>query len=373
MRATGLMLAAAFAAASAFAQQSTDIRGADFSSGKADATLAALGRRAALEGKRLVVTAPQDWHAAIEAKIRAGGRADVVLRDGFYESVLVRIEDKPAASAKAVDADKARARAEPKRAVPAAAAPAAARGDAAIVPSTAVAPAPAPTAAAALPAMPVFAAPAPAAARSAPPQPVPIADANDAATPAVVDAAAVRARMEQALLGGRRAEGSLPVASLRAGDVLYVDGPVRGVVRREGLRPLLYWLDGELDLRRAELKPLATNRYQVFAAIRGDAVLRADADASATRLRARVPEAGSAARAELERRFNDGKPIGDRMETDRLRSGDVLYVADGAAIVVRREGAALRRYWLDGAVDLRQSGVQADGPNRYRVLGDALR
>ena len=48
----------------------------------------------------VVVTAPQEWHAKIAAKIRAGGSADVVLRDGFHENVLVRVENKPAEPAK---------------------------------------------------------------------------------------------------------------------------------------------------------------------------------------------------------------------------------------------------------------------------------
>ncbi|HVT32642.1 MAG TPA: hypothetical protein VHE32_08340, partial [Rhodanobacteraceae bacterium] len=96
MRGRKWLLAAALVAAPAFAQQNVDVSGADFQSGAGNARFAAIGREAAQSGKRVVVTAPKEWHARIAAKIRAGGAADVVLKDGFYENVLVRVEDKPA-------------------------------------------------------------------------------------------------------------------------------------------------------------------------------------------------------------------------------------------------------------------------------------
>ena len=97
MKVRKLLLAAALAAAApAFAQQNVDISGTEFQSGGGDAKLATLGREAAKSGKRVVVTAPQEWHGKIAAKIRAGGAADVVMKDGFYENVLVRVEEKPA-------------------------------------------------------------------------------------------------------------------------------------------------------------------------------------------------------------------------------------------------------------------------------------
>ncbi len=54
--------------------------------------------------------------------------------------------------------------------------------------------------------------------------------------------------MEQSLNSGREAEGPLSVSSLQPGDFIFVDGPVRAVVRRESLRPRMFWLDGDLDL-----------------------------------------------------------------------------------------------------------------------------
>ena len=60
-----LILASALAAAgSASAQENTDISGANFQSGKADGTLATLGKQAAASGSRLVITAPAETTVA---------------------------------------------------------------------------------------------------------------------------------------------------------------------------------------------------------------------------------------------------------------------------------------------------------------------
>jgi len=360
-----LILATALFAASASAQQNTDISGADFSSGKADAKLAALAKQAAAEGKRLVITAPADWHKSLSAKLHAGGRADVVLRDGFYENVIVRVEDKPEEPKPA--AEKAPVRATPK-AVAATPPPA----PAPVVREAApVAPAPAPVSSAPVVAAPAPA-PAPSVAAATPARPPAAAPAPKAPAAPVVDADAIRSRFEQSLNSGRSARGTLAVASLQSGDTIYVEEPVRAVVRREGLKPELYWLDGGLDLRRTELKVVADNRYQVMSSIRGEGSLRSEFDTSRV-LNVRVPADKAPVRVALERKLNDGRSIDDSLGADKLRSGDIVYTGDAAAVVVRREGADLHRYWLDGTIDLRQAGVQADGANKFRILSDTVR
>ncbi|MEP7043764.1 MAG: hypothetical protein ABI843_11920 [Dokdonella sp.] len=355
-----LIFATALFAASASAQQNTDISGAEFSTGKADARLAALAKQAAAEGKRLVITAPADWHKALSAKLRAGGHADVVLRDGFYENVLVRVEDKAEEPKPATEKVTARPVA---KAVAAAPAPAAVVREATPAPvkSAPVVASPAPVAAApSVAAVPVALPPA-----SAP------ASKPTAATP-VVDVDAIHTRLEQSLNSGRSARGTLAVASLQSGDTIYVDAPVRAVVRREGLKPELYWLDGDLDLRRTELKVLADSRYQVMSSIRGEGSLRSEFDTSRV-LNVHVPADSAPVRAALERKINEGRTISDALAADKLRSGDIIYTSAAAAVVVRREGADLHRYWLDGTIDLRQSGVQADGANKFRIVSDTLR
>ncbi|MBO9662434.1 hypothetical protein [Dokdonella sp.] len=368
-----LILAAALFAASASAQQSVDISGADFSAGKGDARLAALAKQAAAEGKRVVVTAPKEWHKSIAAKL-GKGQGEVVMREGFYESVLARVEDKPAKPEPA--------KAPPRPAPAVAAAPAKAPA-----PEPAPAPAPKPVEAAPVAPAPVAAAPAPAAAA---PAPAPKASAAKPAQPLVAlptprstasppvpksapDVEAIRERMRQSLIEGRPAQGLLAVASLQSGDMIYVDGPVRGVIRREGLKAVLYWLDGDLDLRRSELKPAATDRYQVMSAIRGEGSLRREFDASKTDVVASVPADGAPVRLALEKAFNDGRRITDRLAAEQLRAGDVVYTGTGSAVVVRRDGKDLLRYWLDGSFDTRQSSVQGDGPGKYRIRGSLAR
>lgn len=359
-----LVLATALVVATqASAQQNTDITGADFSSGKADATLAELGRKASGSGQRLVITAPSEWHAKIAAKVRAGGKADVVLRDGFYENVLVRVEDK-AAEAKPEPEKKVAARSEAKPA-PEAEPVAAAHPLAAASPTPPVRPA------ASTPQAAPAVAPAPAPAPAAKPVQTAAVSAPAKAAPAV-DTDAIKQRFEQSLLGGRSAEGSLPVASLQSGDTIYVDGPVRAVVRREGLRAVLYWLDGDLDLRRSELKVVADNRYQVLSSIRGEGTLRREFETAAT-LEFAVPGADAPERATLERTINEDRAIDDSLPTTQLRAGDVIYTSKGAAVVVRREGTRLSRYWLQGSLDTRQSGLRADGANKFKVLNDNVR
>lgn len=390
-----LILATALVAGSAIAQENTDISGANFQSGKADGTLAALGRKAAASGHRLVITAPPEWHAKIAAKVKAGGAADVVLRDGFYENVLVRVESKAEAAAAAkpaedrskVEAEKAKAEAEKARAdaerMKAEAEKAKAEAEAAKSRADAEkARADAEAARARAEAEKAEQAKRAAAAAAAAPEPAPAAPVAKApAAPASKGAAAAppaasgddatRERMEKSLNEGHAARGDMPVGRLQSGDVIYVDGAVRGVVRREGNRSILYWLDGDLDLRRMELKPLAPNRYQVLSGIHGEPTLRREF-ATAT-VDAAEPAANAPARAALEKSINEGRSIEATIEPSKLRNGDVLYVSGTAVAVVRRSGSDLVRYWLVGSLDLQQPGLQADGTNKYKVLGDTLR
>lgn len=374
-----ILASALMAGGSAFAQENTDISGANFQSGKADATLAALGRQAAASGNKLVITAPAEWHARIAAKVKAGGNADVVLREGFYENVLVRIESKATAAAAAApkvadaskaDAEKAKAEAAKAKADAERAKAEAekAKAEAELEKSRAEAEKARAEAEAAKARAQAQQA---AAARAATPPPAPAAAAPKAAP--VADADAIRARFEKSLNDGRSADGNLAVTALQSGDTLYVDGPVRAVTRREGRRLALYWLDGDLDLRRSELKPLAADRYQVLSFVRGEGTLRKEFATGATALNVREPAADAPARTSLEKSLNDGHTISETIEPSKLKSGDVIYVSGDAAAVVRRLGRDIARFWLVGSLDLQQAGLQADGANKYKVLNDTLR
>lgn len=269
------VLASALLAGPALAQHNTDISGEAFLSGSGDATLVTMGRQAAASGKRLVITAPGEWHARIASKVNAGGKVDLVLRDGFYETVLVRIEDKPAEAPK----PKADAKPEPTPA-PARVAAAPVPAKPAVVPP----PAPAPT-------------PAPVEAPSAPP----------------------------------------PVAAPPAPPVAEVSAPAPAPAPEPA----------------EETPPVAP--------------------AAATELVANEPGDLNPQRKSLEESYNLGKRIIGVLTPDKLRNGDVIYTGDGAAVVVRRDGTAMLRYWLEGRIELERRGLQRDGNNKYRVLSDGLR
>jgi hypothetical protein len=368
MKVRKLLLAVALAAAApAYAQQNVDISGTEFQSGSGDGKLATVGREAAKSGKRVVVTAPQDWHGRIAAKIRAGGAADVVMKDGFYENVLVRVEEKPA------EPPKPEPKPEPKR-VASERVPQDVPGPKPTLPPPSE-PAPAPVVAAPPP-PPVQKAPAPQV-QTPPPaaQQVAVAKPAAAPVPAAPDVTKIQQRMEESLNNGRAAEGPLSVSGLQPGDFIFVDGSVRAVVRRESLRPRMFWLDGDLDLRRAELKELGTNRYQVINPIAGGAnyALRDERSADTKSLVATIPPANAPERATFERDYNDGHSIDETITVEKLRAADLVYAGKGMAVVVRREGPKLTRYWLEGTLDLGQAGLQKDGTNKYKVISDTIR
>lgn len=270
------LLLMAACAGNAMAQQNTDISAEQFNSGSANSTLSNLGSQAAASGKQLVVTAPQHWHSKIAASIRAGGNADVVLKDGFYETVLVRVSEA---------APEPPPTPEPPPPPPKAA------------PTPAAAPPPPPPPPPAAPAQPVQAppsAPAPEPTVQAPPpataapsepevQPEPVAEApTPVETPAVVDP----------------------------------NAPVMLV----GAEP------GDTD-------PV---------------------------------------RKSLEDRYNDGKRITELLAPSKLEMGDTIFVGKGAAVIVRREGSRLLRFWLDGSLNLNQIAISADGVNKYKVINSVL-
>ena len=147
--------AALFIGGAAMAQDAA-ISGADFTHGKANAQLAAIGGKAAADGLTVVVTAPSYWQAKVAAGIRAGAHGKPVairFSNGFYENVLVRTEATAPAEAAAKPeqkrAVKPEAKPEPKLAARTAAKPRPEPKIAKLEPKPEVKPAPAPVIAAA--------------------------------------------------------------------------------------------------------------------------------------------------------------------------------------------------------------------------------
>jgi len=376
-----LFTGALFAAGAASAQE-VAISGKDFLSGAGDAKIAELARQAAASGKTLVITAPPYWQDKAAAKAHsAAANASVRTSDAFFENVMVRVEDSKAAKAAAVEPapkpappPKPEAKPEPKP-EPRPAPPVRKPVEEAPAPAPKPAPVEAPP-----PAPPVEVKPEPPAAAPAPaPAPAPVAPppppaAAPAAKPAADPSAAIKKRFEQNLNGGQPAEGTLEVAQLQKDDVIYESGSVRAVVRRFGPRNQLFWLNGELNTERAELVPTGTDRYRVNEPIRNVAnpSLRGGAKATVLKFVGNVPAPKSPARTALEKQYNDGRDISGTLQAVDLHSGDLIYTAEGAAVVIRRTSVGMERYWLTGELDLHQTGLQQTG-NAIRVLTDNVK
>lgn len=367
-----LALATALLASSAWAQQEISITAKDIESGAADAKLAELGRQAATTGKEVVINAPKEWHGKVAAKVKAGGAATVRMNDSFFENVVVRVAEKAKVEPpKPVEA--------PKPATP----PPAPAPVAPPPPKPAEAPKPAPKPVEApKPATPPPAPapietppPTPAPVQAPPPTPAPPPQAAKPAAPAVDPSVAIRERFEQNLNGGNAAKGDIEQTQLQKGDLIYIDGDVRAVVRRDRLGTTLFWLSGDLNLQRAELKPLADNRYEVMNKITGSSNISLRGVAGEAQMfSAKVPAEGDAERADMEKSYAEGRPVGRSLRVDQLAQGDMLYLGKTSALVVRRDGGQLARYWLDGELNTNQVGLQKEkgASGKFKVLNDNI-
>jgi chemotaxis protein histidine kinase CheA len=393
-----ILFASTLFSTAAIAQQ-VDINGKDFLSGAGDARLEDIARQAAASGKKLVVTAPQYWQGKVAAKLHAGAaNASVQMSEGFFENVLVRIDDGKAAPAKAdaataeapkadsakadaakataakADATKAEAaRAEAAKAEAARAETARIEAEKAEAARAEIAKAEAAKAEAAR----VEAAKAEAArAEAAKAEAAKAEAANAAAAKAKAESdriAQIKQRMEKNLNDGKPADGSLTVAQLQKDDLVFVDGSVRGVARRSGAHTQLYWLDGDLNLERAELLPVGENRYKVSEPVRNVANPTLRAREVDRRFVSAVPPPDSTERKALQQKYSEGHDISGSLHTGDLRQGDILYVGSGAVVVSRRSGLDLQHYWLDGEVNLGQTGIIKQAGNAYQVMTDTIR
>ena len=388
--------AALFVAGTALAQEAA-ISGADFTGGKADAQLGALGKQAAASGETVVITAPAYWQGKAAAKVRAGAHGKPVtirFSNGFYENVLVRVEaaaPKPEAQAKP-ETTKSGVKTKPQirneaKAVkpesphpaskPVTAAPNHSKTTPAPRVATPVAPQPKPRSAA----PPAQSAPPPSRIVAVPqvsrqPEVVPIPTSGvnptgaQPALPATQTGSddVVRQRLLGALNDGRPAAGELRESQLQSGDQIYSDGGTLAVVRLEGLRRSLYWLTGPVDLQRVQYSPQGSGRYLVTGPIDPKAPATHRKEARRV-IAAHVPAANDATRTRLEQQYNGGQPITGSLRVRQLQPEDRLLVDGNVVLVARREGNLMARYWLDGSLDLGQAGVLKVDQNVYQVTG----
>ena len=179
--------------------------------------------------------------------------------------------------------------------------------------------------------------------------------------------------MEKNLNDGKPADGSLTVAQLQKDDLVFIDGGVRGVARRSGAHTQLFWLDGDLNLERIELLPVGDNRYKVSEPLRNVANPTLRSREADRHFVGNVPAPDSAERKSLQQQYAEGHDISAALHPTDLRQGDILYTGKGAAVVTRRSGLDLLRYWLDGDLNLGQTGIIKQGGNGYRVMTDTIK
>jgi hypothetical protein len=67
-----------------------------------------------------------------------------------------------------------------------------------------------------------------------------------------------------------------------------------------------------------------------------------------------------------------GADISGTLQAADLHSGDLIYTAEGAAVVIRRTSVGMERFWLTGEIDLHQTGLQQTG-NAIRVQTDNVK
>ena len=377
------LMTAALVSTAVMAQEVT-VDGKDFLSGASDAKLAEIAKEAAAQGKHLVVTAPNYWQSKVAAKLHAGSaNVEVQMKEGFFENVLVRIDDgKAKAAEQAAEAKAAAAKVEAQKAEAAKAeaakleaARAQAERDETARQEAAKAEA-AKAEAARQEAARQEAARAEAAKAEAARQQAAKA-AADAKAKAEKDAADKLAAQKKAMLqnlnGGRDADGTITAGQLQKDDQVFVEGQFRGVVRRGGARSQFFWLDGDLNLDRVELLPLGDNHYKVNDSIRENAPVVLRGKAVSGRISIAVPGADSADRKSLQQQFAEGKNVTETIKPTDLHAGDIVYLGKTSALVSRLQGPTYLRFWLDGELDLGQAGLQKQSANAYRVISDTIR
>jgi len=383
-----VLVGALIAAMPAMAQEEISIEGKDFLSGAGDARLAQIAKQAAATGKKVVVTAPAYWQDKVNAKLHAGAaNATVQVKEGFFENVIVRLEDNKPVPAKAAEApaaapapaadDAAKAAAAKAEAAKAEAAKAeAAKAEAAKAEAARAEAARQQAArdeAARAEAARQEAARAEAAkAEAAKAEAAKAEAAKAAAAKAEADrVAGIRARMEKAFNEGKASAGTLGASALETGDMIVVDGEIRGVVRRAGAHTQLFWLEGDLNLDRVEVLPIGENRYKINEPLKSNVVLRTHEKTQ--NFVANVPAPDAAERKSLEQQYAEGKDIVETLRPAELKEADMLFTGKGAAVVTRRSGNELLKYWLQGDINLGQSGLSKQGANAYRVQTDTIK
>jgi len=189
----------------------------------------------------------------------------------------------------------------------------------------------------------------------------PTAIPTDDATNALAD----RRSLERRLNDGRSIDKTLSAQQLRRGDRLFRTGDWIAVVRASRVGRNFYWLEGDVDLAGDDaIRELSGGKYEV---LRRPRVIAATQDDEGPDEPQAIVEADLDERTEMEARYNGGDPVESVLPISRLRRDDVLYVGESLVMVLRRDRVSLKRYWLDGEIDLAREEIEQQGSSKYRV------
>jgi hypothetical protein len=178
-----------------------------------------------------------------------------------------------------------------------------------------------------------------------------------------------RSGLERRLNDGREIKKDLKVSQLRRGDQLFKTEDLIVVIRRTGAGRNAYWLKGQLDLEQQAIRRIQSGKYEVMRRVQGEDPVEPEAvpEPEETVAVAANQEEALDERSEMEALYNQGNPVESGISVAGLRAGDVLYVGETTKMVVRRERVSLKRYWLEGELELSRSELEKVGNNKYRV------
>lgn len=83
------------------------------------------------------------------------------------------------------------------------------------------------------------------------------------------------------------------------------------------------------------------------------------------------PPINTMERLRLERIFNGGRRLTNKLRPEHLLPGDQLYRYDDVLVLVRGENRGQRAYWLVGEVDLAAANISPEGGRRFAVMPEA--
>ncbi|MFK7957722.1 MAG: hypothetical protein AB8B96_16600 [Lysobacterales bacterium] len=176
--------------------------------------------------------------------------------------------------------------------------------------------------------------------------------------------------LQERLNRGRPIERSMEVGELRRADVLFSTRGVIAVVRSSGTRQRVYWLEGDINLERPEIKRERAGRYSVLRPLPKREIPEVAGNKASGPVVAEAPASADpdvAEKRRMEEKFNAGRTVDRELSVAALRPDDVLYVGTGRILVARRVQAKMKRYWLSEAINLELEEIEKTGNRRYRV------